>query len=277
MSRDHGIDGTLGHIAASSCRRFREIRRAWLVLWPASDMKLDFAFRYVAVLALQLVACSSVTTTPPGGEGAAGGEGGTGGEGASGAADASGGEQASGGSGGSLDECGPGALDCHCPGGYFECQNDALACVCPPECASSDQCADGSICFFYDGYCGGTTPGYCQSLADADEWQCDDEAPSCGCDGNLYDSYCAAVAAGVSPNAAPTSDCTSEPLPCGEGVACYPSDYCMLWNDGSSVSASCDAFDGGCAQPSCDCISYNEAACDCELLPSGLITLTCLI
>jgi hypothetical protein len=51
----------------------------------------------------------------------------------------------------------------------------------------------------------------------------------------------------------------------------------MLWNDGWSVSASCHPFDGGSAQPSCDCISYNEAACDCEILPSGLVTLTCLI
>ena len=218
-------------------------------------MKLHVTLCQLALpLGLLLGACNSVDGSPAPGQGGAGG------------------------SGGSLGECGPGALDCLCKGGYFECVDDQVACICPPECASSEECGAGELCVFTDGYCGRDDSGYCQSLEMAGEWSCGSEKPpTCGCDGKLYDSYCDAIVAGVSPNKAPPSDCTAEPVPCSDepgAIACYAStNYCMFWNDGSSPS--CDDWNVDCSEPSCDCISYNEEGCDCVTLPSGVLTLTC--
>jgi hypothetical protein len=42
------------------------------------------------------------------------------------------------------------------------------------------------------------------------------------------------------------------------------------------VYRGCQRFAATCAQPSCDCISYNAQTCACERLPSGLVRLTCM-
>jgi hypothetical protein len=231
----------------------------------------------VAALALHLVACSSAGAGPAGdgGPGASGGAAGTAGTGATGGS----GGGASGGSGGGAGSgtCGPGDQDCICPGGTFECQNNRITCVCPQTCTRSDQCGQDSICYLYDGNCGGGVGGYCLLLARASAWTCD-QKPVCGCDGTLYDNLCVAVAARVSPSAAPTSACATQPLRCSDNPSapsCYPNQYCMAWNTSGSVSESCAHFDVTCAQPSCDCIRYNAQTCACELLPSGIVKLTC--
>jgi hypothetical protein len=223
----------------------------------------------VAVLALQVVACSSVSNSAAdggerGGSGGAASTGGTGGTGTTG------------GSGGNSATCGPGDQDCLCPGGTFECQNNRTTCVGPQQCTRADQCGQDAICFFSDGNCGGGASGYCLPIAKAPQSACN-QKPTCGCDGNLYDDGCAAIAARVSPSAAATSACNSQPIPCsstGSGTSCYPTQYCMLWNAGTT-GAQCARFDASCAQPSCDCLSYNAQTCNCGLLPSGIVRLTC--
>lgn len=220
----------------------------------------------VALLALHLIACSatSIDRAGDGGPDTSGGGGGTG---------------ATGGSGGGVGTCGPGDQDCLCPGGTFTCQNNRLTCVCPQQCTSAASCGQDAICYFHDGNCGRQLAGYCLPRADAAKWPCASKAV-CGCDRNLYDNTCAALAAGVSPNVASTSDCAAAPIPCSDrasAASCYPTQYCDVWNSGGSITESCAAFQGTCAQPSCDCISYNAQTCSCALLPSGIVRLTCTI
>jgi hypothetical protein len=254
----------------------------------------------LALLTLHLVACSSASNGSggdggPGASGGAGGRGGsggagglgatggsgglgaTGGSGGLGATGGSGGLGATGGSGGGSATCGPGDLDCICPGGNFICQNDRTTCVCPRECTYNEECGQDAICLFYDGNCGGAAHGYCQTIATAPGSTCI-QTPVCGCDGNLYASSCDALAAHVSPSAAATSDCAARPLACSDSAStpsCYPNQYCTVWNTGGSISGWCAHFNGACAQPSCDCVSYNASACHCEVLSSGIVRLTC--
>ena len=219
----------------------------------------------VAVSALLLVACSTASDHPAGD----GGPDATGGAGGTGATGGAAGTGAPGGAGGGAGHCGPGDQDCICPGGTFTCANNRLTCVCPAECTKSDQCGQDATCYFYDGNCGREATGYCLSLAVASQWQCDGKAV-CGCDGNRYDNSCAALVARVSPNVAPTRDCSSAPLPCNDWpstASCSPTWYCVVSSGGGK---SCSTVDGACT-------SYNAAACTCELLPSGVVGLTCTI
>jgi len=166
-----------------------------------------------------------------------------------------------------MNQCGPGDQDCLCPGGTFECQNNRITCVCPPECTRSDQCGQDAVCFLYDGTCGDDSPGFCASLARASQWTCDDK-PACGCDGKVYGNECAAIVAGVSANVAPTRSCAFKPLPCDDWpstASCSPTFFCMYLKSGPQ---SCGVLDG-------NCISYNDEVCDCETLPSGDVQLTC--
>ena len=210
----------------------------------------------VAVLALHVVACSgaSIDRAGDGGPDASGGGGGTG---------------ATGGSGGGAGTCGPGDQDCICPGGHFTCPNNRLTCVCPQQCTSSASCGQDAICYFYDGNCGQQAAGYCLSRADASQRPCDAKAV-CGCDGNRYDTSCAALGAGVSPNVAPTRACSVAALPCNDWpstASCNPTSYCIGSSGGGQ---SCSSVSGACT-------SYNATACNCETLPSGVVQLTCTL
>src|SRR5262249_49937946 len=151
----------------------------------------------------------------------------------------------------------------------FTCVNNRLTCVCPQECTSSDSCGQDSVCYFYDGNCGHSAPGYCLSRADVSQGQCDAK-PVCGCDGNRYDTFCAALVAGVSSSVAPTRDCSIAPLPCNDWpstASCSPTWYCLVSNGGGM---SCGSVSGACT-------SYNAAVCNCESLPAGVVQLTCTI
>ncbi len=224
-----------------------------------------------AVLALQLLGCASGSSSPDG----AGGQAAPGGSGGTEVTGGSGGTVVTGGSGG---QCGPGDQDCHCPGAYWACVNNRTTCMCPPECTKSDQCGPDAICIFDDGNCGKDRKGYCLPPARASQWVCNDQKPTCGCDGNLYQSSCAAVAARVSPSAAATDNCAAPPLPCSDSPStpsCYPTLLCRVQNQGGSLSGWCERFAAACAQPSCDCVAYNAQTCNCEMLPSGIVRLTC--
>ena len=134
------------------------------------------------------------------------------------------------------------------------------------------------MCFFYDGNCGGGVSGYCLALAKAATWPCN-QKPTCGCDGNLYDEGCAAVAAHVSPSGASTTNCGAKPLPCTDSPSspsCFPSQYCMVWSSGATASAACSRFDISCAQPSVRLPLVQRADLQLlVLLPSGIVRLTC--
>jgi hypothetical protein len=221
----------------------------------------------VAVFALHLIACSgtAVDRAGDGGPGAAGGGGG----GGTGATGGTGGTGATGGSGGGAGTCGPGDQDCICPGGHFTCTNNRLTCVCPAQCTTSASCGQDALCYFYDGDCGHQSAGYCLSRADASQRPCAAKAV-CGCDGTRYDTACAALTAGVSPNVAPTRACSTVALACNDWpstASCNPTWYCLVNSGGGQT----------CSIVSGSCTSYNAAACSCETLPSGVIQLTCTI
>jgi hypothetical protein len=155
-------------------------------------------------------------------------------------------------------------------------------------CLSNAACASGAHCVFSPGLCGrGPTPGVCRARPAS----CDGaRALVCGCDGNVYESDCAAHAAGV--DLAVMGGCpTAIPdwAPCGPRFCDVRTTYCEIYLSDvfeipttytcRPLPASCrPSVDGGAA-PSCSCFPPSTPCLSfCGPLPTAGLTgfhLTC--
>jgi Kazal-type serine protease inhibitor domain len=117
---------------------------------------------------------------------------------------------------------------------------------CQTTCSSNTDCSNGDYCQFVEGECLTTTPllGYCQSLPDAAA--CTGlVSPVCGCNGESYESPCAAALA--SQTVAASGYCQLElcaSLVCPGGQTCQcPSG--MSCETDAGLTGRCEAGDGG--------------------------------
>ena len=94
---------------------------------------------------------------------------------------------------------------------------------------------------------------------------CEETTPSCGCDGKVYSSPCAAHQAGV--DVGPACDSSLTPtglIPCG-AIYCDPQTTYCLRGDGDAADHiyRCIDLPAACgASPDCDCIDRPHDACE---------------
>lgn len=126
-------------------------------------------------------------------------------------------------------------------------------------CAENNPCPAGYYCSFRESEnCGGpSAEGYCSGIEDT----CTDApTPSCGCDGEVYPSDCAAHQAHVDVGEACEDKVPANLIPCGDKFCDPSSTYCYACGDDTSpafyyycwpLPTDCD---GGTV---CDCLGGN--------------------
>ncbi len=145
-------------------------------------------------------------------------------------------------------------------------------------------CVDGAYCDVVDHtaeypYCG--TLGVCVEIP----MSCEPGSPRCGCDGERYDSACAAAMAGVS--AIGTQGCEPPPgsINCGAEFCDIDTHYCrFIFPHGQSEERDCVPLNCADGISGCDCIT-DPSPCGedvifgaqyCEQTPEGGTLLTCV-
>jgi len=154
----------------------------------------------------------------------------------------------------------------------------------PPEvCAASLPCPFGQFCQFDDFTCGTSTLlGSCQQIPT----NCTGpEVPTCGCDGSVHASTCAAAMAGL--DAADTANCPPvvDHFSCGPLFCRITDQICRktskLYLPNAQNSYTCLAkpptCPTGCDCDLCDPCPVGKACTEsCSLVPSGGYVLTCV-
>ncbi len=161
-----------------------------------------------------------------------------------------------------------------------------VTCECPPTCTTNADCGANELCRFGTFGCGGGSKiGFCDGRPDP--ITCGTGGPVCGCDGEVYESRCAASVAGTAITDAPGTDCDAERVPCTDdpnGLRCFvANEWCALQSPESSFPDTCQRFGGTvtpCSTLDCDCldkIAQEQSAqtCTCSVLPSGLHVVAC--
>jgi hypothetical protein len=125
-----------------------------------------------------------------------------------------------------------------------------------------DACEGQEIARFDAGDCGrsGGEPNCVQSACLASG----DHPPACGCDGVLYDDFCAATEAGVDLDDEGTCALEDGRFVCGS-VQCREGQYCKEQRIGSGrPDYDCGDIAANCEPVSCDCVtlvSSGEVTC----------------
>jgi Kazal-type serine protease inhibitor domain len=134
----------------------------------------------------------------------------------------------------------------------------------PATCSSAGSCAPAQYCDFQPGLCGaGKIPGTCRPRPE----NCSAAyAPVCGCDHRVYDSECAAQAAGVDLDV--NGGCKAL-LPnfaaCGSHFCDTRQSYCeIVLSDVTELPS-----DYSCKPLPASCAVVNGAAPDCSCFPAG--------
>ncbi len=126
-------------------------------------------------------------------------------------------------------------------------------CQPPAQCASLMPCGGGDYCKVANATCGtATTLGTCAVIPTA----CNDDTPSCGCDGQIYPSACAAAMVGVDVSATESCPPPAGTFACGPYFCRVADQICDKGQDFSNLVApdtwSCIAVTGACLT-GCEC------------------------
>ena len=120
---------------------------------------------------------------------------------------------------------------------------------------SGSTCASHELCVDPTGYCGVPRGDGLNCVEKPSA--CSDGAPACGCDGNVYDSQCAANIAGIDVGPASTCPAPAGYFPChnqfcAEGLVCFTK---LPPDDQTSPVFGCASPPSACADaPSCQCL-----------------------
>ncbi len=141
-------------------------------------------------------------------------------------------------------------------------------------CASSADCRSGEYCELDGISCGahGLVPGGCVAIP----LGCPaPDGATCGCDGTIYESPCAAATAGVDVSAQAGACKTPEgAFPCGPRFCRLGAEYCERWI-APGQSWACRALPDACkASGAVDCGCFGKWPCPCALA-DGAFTVSC--
>jgi hypothetical protein len=138
-------------------------------------------------------------------------------------------------------------------------------------------CTDDAYCDFPDGSCGSTdATGVCKPRpAGCSEG----DHPTCGCDGKVYSSACAAASAGTDVNVLASCPAPTGTFHCGGQFCAIGAEYCL--DETGAVGPVDTAF--SCAQlpplcgasASCACLNDQPCGFACDQGADGGLTLSC--
>jgi len=134
-----------------------------------------------------------------------------------------------------------------------------------------ETCTASEYCSHFDWRCGAGVAGTCSPRPS----DCTSAAPGpvCGCDGKVYEHFCAAWAAGV--DIGPTSACQTPTgyFVCGGLYCSMTTQYCT-YEVGDLSGHYCSPLPAGCgAAPSCACLA--SLPCTCAATSDGGLVATC--
>ncbi|MGE0327005.1 MAG: hypothetical protein AB7K71_38090 [Polyangiaceae bacterium] len=130
-------------------------------------------------------------------------------------------------------------------------------------CSSQGECPSGFYCDYATKNCSANL--HTSPICTRAPVTCEETTPSCGCDGKVYSSPCAAHQAGV--DVGPACDSSLTPtglIPCG-AIYCDPQTTYCLRGDGDAADHiyRCIDLPAACgASPDCDCIDRPHDACE---------------
>lgn len=121
------------------------------------------------------------------------------------------------------------------------------------------------------------TPSMC--MPRAEHCSVGASGPVCGCDGKMYQSWCAANTAGVDVN--DKGGCTPPAgmFACGHGFCTVASEYCdiELSDTVDPNHHACAPLPPGCSPAACACLSLAVYNCSCITTPEGGLVRSCAL